>query len=596
MDGYVTIGTELDTKEFDAQMKYIERRMLDIEDKLKQADMGFEVGDTEKLESEYERLGNQLLGLKEKQEKYNESIREAQLAGFDKINNSVDGVGNSIERVTRRIGKMALAVFGIRSAFMFVRNSINTIANDDEQLKADIDYMKSALAYTLEPVVRRIVELAKQLMFYIGYIIKAWTGKDIFANANKGLKKATGGAKALNKELNKTLAGFDEMNVLQDSSSGGSGGGGGATPSFDLSNMEGDVPKWIKWIADNKDLVLSALAGIAAGLIAIKLGLTPLQGLGIGLAIAGIVYAIKGLIAYLKDPSFKNFGKIITGIGVAVAGVAIAIGAWPVAVGAAIVAVIGLIISNWEKIKAFLQSGIDWLTGKSGWIRDHLGEQIGAVYNNFVAGLQMMLNGLDNLFVGFKKTFDGIITFIKGVFTGNWKQAWEGVKQIFSGIFQSLSGIVQTVLGTIKATVGSVAMGTAQTIASIFKAIVNGVLSTIEKVLNTPIRTINSLISTVNKVPGIKLSKLTTFNLPRLAKGGIVNMPGRGIPVGSAVAGERGQEAVIPLTDSQQMALLGEAIGRYINLNATIPVYVGNRQIARELKKIDAENSFASNR
>jgi len=81
-----------------------------------------------------------------------------------------------------------------------------------------------------------------------------------------------------------------------------------------------------------------------------------------------------------------------------------------------------------------------------------------------------------------------------------------------------------------------------------------------------------------------------------LASGGIINQPGRGVPVTSAIAGERGAEGIVPLTDSQQMALLGEAIGRYVNLNATIPVYVGNRQIVREIKKIDAENSFASNR
>jgi hypothetical protein len=73
-------------------------------------------------------------------------------------------------------------------------------------------------------------------------------------------------------------------------------------------------------------------------------------------------------------------------------------------------------------------------------------------------------------------------------------------------------------------------------------------------------------------------------------------MPGRGVPVGGAITGERGQEGVIPLTDSQQMALLGEAIGRYISINATIPVYVANRQIAREIRKIEQEDAFAGNR
>ena len=48
MDGYVRIGTELDTKDFSAEIKYIESQLKEIEHKLKQADMGFEVGDTEK--------------------------------------------------------------------------------------------------------------------------------------------------------------------------------------------------------------------------------------------------------------------------------------------------------------------------------------------------------------------------------------------------------------------------------------------------------------------------------------------------------------------------------------------------------------------
>lgn len=72
-------------------------------------------------------------------------------------------------------------------------------------------------------------------------------------------------------------------------------------------------------------------------------------------------------------------------------------------------------------------------------------------------------------------------------------------------------------------------------------------------------------------------------------------MPNKGTLVGGAIAGESGREGVIPLTDSQAMETLGEAIGRYININATVPVYVGNRQIAREIKRINTENDFAFN-
>lgn len=42
---------------------------------------------------------------------------------------------------------------------------------------------------------------------------------------------------------------------------------------------------------------------------------------------------------------------------------------------------------------------------------------------------------------GFKKYLGGIITFISGVFSGNWKKAWEGVKSIFSGVISTLGVI-----------------------------------------------------------------------------------------------------------------------------------------------------------
>ena len=559
MDGYVTIGTELDTKEFDAQMRHIETKMLDIEDKLKQADMGFEVGDTEKLEAEYERLGNQLLGLKEKQEKYNQSIREAQMAGFNKIKESVDGVGNSLQKVTKRIAKMALAVFGIRSAFMFVRSAINTIAGDDEQLKADIDYMKSAIAYTLEPLVRGIVNLAKQLMFYVGYIIKAWTGRNIFENANKSLASANKQAKALSKQL----AGFDEMNVLSDSSSGSSGG---VAPSFDLSAPENiDAPAWVKWIAEHKDEVIAGLIGIAGALAAVKLGASGLMSLGIGLAITGIILLIKDVIKFIKNPSWDNFANILRDLTIILAGVAVAMLAvnaanpvsWILLAIAAVVAITAAVIKNWDKIK-----GVLGVVGS--WIYDHIIKPVNdlfvGLWNGIVNGAKGMVNGIKNFILG-------IPGFVNGVING-----------------------IGVALGKFGAKVGDI-------IGGAFKGVINGVLSAIENILNSPIKAINKLLGIVNKISPIKIGTLSTFRLPRLAKGGIINMPGRGVPVGgaSAIAGERGQEGVLPLTDSQQMDLLGQAIARHMVINNFVDNYIDGRKLNRILQSSNDRTRFAMN-
>lgn len=503
MDGYVTIGTELNTKDFDAQIDYIKGQLDDIEDKLKQADMGYEVGDVQKLEAQYEKLSNRLKDLIQKKEQFNK-------VDFSSINASIDNIGNGISSILKKVARWGLAVFGIRSAYMAVRSAINTIAGDDEQLKADIDYMKNAIAYTLEPVVRKIVELAKQLLFYIGYLIKSWTGYNIFENANKSLRKSVGSAK----ELKKQLTGFDEMNVLSDSSSGG--GGGAVAPSFDLTAFEGmETPEWLitikeigQWILDNWEEVVFAL-------LLTKLFIDLLTGNWIGVIIDFIGLLI---IAFFK---LKD-----------------------------------AIVTIWENGKIIFEMFVEW-------IDKNVIKPIGEFFSNLWNGI---VNAFKKAIQWIKDTFNSVVTFFKNI----------------------ISKIV-SLFKTIGTKVGDAISGA-------FKTVVNGVLKAIESILNFPIKSINKLIDVINAVPGIDISTLPTFKLPRLAKGGIVNMPGRGVPVGSAIGGERGQEGVIPLTDSQQMALLGEAIGKYININATVPVYVGNRMVAREIKRINAEGDFAYNR
>ena len=73
-------------------------------------------------------------------------------------------------------------------------------------------------------------------------------------------------------------------------------------------------------------------------------------------------------------------------------------------------------------------------------------------------------------------------------------------------------------------------------------------------------------------------------------------MPGKGVPYNEAYIGERGAEAVVPLTDSQQMQLLGEAIGKYITINANITNTMNGRVISRELQRVQSNSDFAYNR
>ena len=420
------------------------------------------------------------------------------------------------------------------------------------------------------------------------------------------------------KELKKQLAGFDEMNVLQDNtpaSGGGAGGGVGAGGVGDLGALGdmgdfglGELKDTIEKLNPLTELFTALIWGLVGALTALKLlNLAQDFGLideavknssllriaiGIGVAIAGLVVAIQGLIKYLKDPSWKNFGQVLQGISIAVIGIGIAVGGLPVIIVGVIALIVATIIKYWDEIKAFLSKGIDWLASRGDWIRDKFGNTIGNIYDIFITTLKSIMVGIDTTFKGFKQMFDGIIQFVKGVFTGNWKSAWEGVQKIVGGAFVAMKGTAQAVLSAIVGFATSVATTIGNGIASIFKSIINGMLSKIQSFMNGPIDAVNKLRDVINKVPGINLGKLPRFNLPRLAKGGIINLPGSGVAIG----GESGREGVIPLTDSQQMELLGEAIGKYITVNASITNTMNGRVISRELQKINNENDFAFNR
>lgn len=512
------------------------------------------------------------------------------------IKNSIDGIGKSITGQISKIGKMTMAIVGIRTAWSAVRRAVSLVSQYNPQIATDLQYMGYCIANLVESAVQWLTRLLYTALSYINAIMQAWFGVNIFANSSaKAFKKmqnsASGTAKAT-KEIQKSLQGFDEMNIMQDNSGNTGGGTGVSTPSMDLSNMQGEVPTWLQWIIDNKDLILAVLAGITAGLISIKIfGLDPIMASGIVLLISGIVYAVQNLIKYLKDPTWESFGGIIQGVGVAIMGLAVLIGSVPLAVAGAIVLIVGTITKYWEQIKGFFQSGIDWLVSKSDWIHEIFGDTIGNIYDMFVNNLQNLLNSFDSIFKMVRGIFDGFIMFIKGVFTGNWKMAWEGIKKIFMSIWEGIKGVFFSVWNNIKNVVATVGKTVGNIIVNTFKAVVNGVLSAIENILNSPINSINGLIGVINEVPGINLGYLRTFNLPRLAKGGVISQPTQ------AIIGEAGKEAVVPLENNMEwLDMLADKLASKIGTSGgSYIINLDGRVIQRGQAKRKQELAFAMN-
>lgn len=619
-----TLAVSVDTPEY----ANIKEQIAQIQQKYTQV-----TSEIDKQSPKIEKVYSKLDKVKTKQTENNTKMQQfkqkIEQINLNRVQNSLDNVGKNIQKSIGKLGKMTMAVVGIRTAFNAVRQAMNAVAQYNPQIAADFEYMRYCIANLLTPAIQGLVKLLYTVLSYINAIASAWFGINLFSNSSaknfKKMKDNMGGTAKSAKEIQKSLQGFDEMNILQDSSNNSSGGSSGVqTPSMDLTDMQGEVPGWLKWIIDNKDLILGIFAGITAGLISMRiLGLEPLKSLGIGLLIGGIVYAVASLLDYLNDPSWKNFGGIIQGIGASIIGLGILIGNVPLIVIGAIILIVGTIIKYWEQIKTFLQGGIDWLAEQSEWVHEMFGDTIGNIYDAFVGCLQGILDAFDGLFTGIKEVLDGVIKIFKGIFTGDMTLVLEGFKQVFKGIFDALYGIAKyplsligisadEVFGGIKTALKGlynvfkgIFTGDMKLVLEGFKQIFKGVFDALWGIAKAPlnliIKGINSLIRGANKihfdipdwVPGFG-GKRFGFNIqqiPLLAKGGIISQPTQ------AIIGEAGKEAVVPLENNLEwLDILATKIANKIDAGGGyFIINMDSRTIQRGIAKRQQELAFAKN-
>ena len=103
---------------------------------------------------------------------------------------------------------------------------------------------------------------------------------------------------------------------------------------------------------------------------------------------------------------------------------------------------------------------------------------------------------------------------------------WQGIKNVFSDIGEWFASVGKKI--------GDAVSGT-------FKNAVNWVLEKAIGKINGFLKAINFAIGIINKIPGVEINKLSLLEVPKLARGGIVDTPTY------AMIGEAGKEAVMPL-------------------------------------------------
>lgn len=179
----------------------------------------------------------------------------------------------------------------------------------------------------------------------------------------------------------------------------------------------------------------------------------------------------------------------------------------------------------WESIKKVFEPVVDFFKGV-----------FSGAWNAVKSVWDFVVNYYTTLWNGIKAIFTPVVEFFGGIFS----KAWTAIKNVFNPVGQFFGNI----WNTIKSKFTNIGQKVGESIGSAFKKAINAVLATAERVLNAPINAINGLIGKIASFTGITLGTLNTFNLPRLAKGGVV----RGATL--AEIGEDGAEAVVPLENN----------------------------------------------
>lgn len=529
-----TIGAELDNaKAILAEMRGAPKGTYEKTDVSEQAER------VRLLQSEFNKTASEVENLNSKLTNTSEKISDAktqaadlaqQIEGRNKgagIRAATEAASKSMDNFGKRISSVvrsALVFTAITQALAKVREWVKSVVMTNSEARESIAQLKGALLTLAQPLVSvvvpaftMLVRVITAVINQISRLVSLISGKSVKASANaaKSLNKETKALKGTGSAAKKAasdLAAFDEINQLSGDTADSAGGGGVSADDItpDFSYMD-DISDRLKKIADAVLLIAAGLAlwKVASGLPgALGSILTKLS--GILIAVGGLILLWDGLSdAWNNGVNWKNLLESLAGVVALAGGLAIAFGKVGAGIGL-VVSGAALIITAFKDIVTNGANLQNTLMLISGIVATGLGFFFltGSVIPLVVAGIASVVTAalaLTGNLTEFARNLKdnilgGIIQFIKGVFTGNWKSAWEGVKKVFSGIWNSIVIIAESAIN----------------------AVIKGLNWLISKI-NTIKFTVPSWVPGVGgKSIGGHLSSLSEVKLPRLATGAVI--------------------------------------------------------------------------
>lgn len=221
------------------QQDHLRTKIEDLKDLLAKADMGFEVGDTMKIEADIEKLENRLRKLQSQGQNTGKETSSA----FDKIKAKVKsagthlaGLGGKFKNVltgSKNLGKtftstfnsgiksikrFAMGLLSVRTAVSMVSKAMQSYLSYDTQLANSVQNCWNVLGSLLAPVLEFVVSLFSKAVSYVNAFVQALTGINLVARANK---KAIDSQAKSTKKLSEAQSSLDEFHTINDDTGSG---------------------------------------------------------------------------------------------------------------------------------------------------------------------------------------------------------------------------------------------------------------------------------------------------------------------------------------------------------------------------------------
>lgn len=389
--------------------------------------------EADKLGKQYEKIEKDIndttVSLNDVKRKAGEVARQMTHAGAssEKIAKATKKARKSMNDFGKRISAV------VRSALIFTvitqtlakfRDWIGRVVKTSDEATAAMARLKGALLTMVQPIVdvivpafTALVNIATRVVSALAQVIAWFSGTTVDANA-AAAKALYNEAEALEnvggaaEDAQKQLAGFDEINKLSNPSQGG-GSSDVITPDFDYQKV-GELGEVFTDIADKLSPLFDRIKKFLRDIVTFDF--SPL-GTGLRKVINGL---LNGDFAELADGVWTILETL-----------------WQFAKH--------LVVQVLEFAKDVGSGLFDWVKNFGTSFFEWLDEFTGGKLTNTIGAVKILFqNMIDNA----KNIFVGLIDFIVGVFTGDWKRAWEGIKNIFKGVLQSIGDIFVGVFNT----------------------------------------------------------------------------------------------------------------------------------------------------